>query len=646
MNPSKGQPHVAKAQTEETTVSGNRNAPKGAVTGAPHPTVLHLRRPSAMPDAGEVDGTDPVLLLEMLRPALDSAFGDFGLGPVTFGAADSVEICETAHERTVAIQEERAPGLCLLLAFGDDAAWECARRIVLATGADIAVPDPAERVELLHDALGELANRVMGEVLSSRRDSVPISPPHVFPAKGTRFSLVPVDFWHWQVQAGFGACHVFASPSASVSFLTAAKAHVSASARHRGLIADDSRLMRMAIRKALQSAGHEVVAEAGNGTEAVEQYRRHHPDFVTLDVTMPGMSGWDALKIIRAECPEAKVVVCSAVAACSSRRHTQTSRTCRCLGKPFKNEDLLAAVNELLSAVEPAPAVPVSEPSDMDCLTGVVLGHFRIGEALGQGGVGTVYKGIDLSLNRQVGVKVLSQTLASTPEMVVQFLAEARALAKVKHPHVVQVYYAGTAEGWHFFAMELLPGPDLESILKQSGPTPPGIGLGYAIQAAEGLQAAAEAGLIHGDVKPANLLLKADGSACLTDFGLARAVAGGAQDQAISFCGSPAYMAPEQHSGGDVDLRADIYALGCTLHHMLTGQVPYPGSDIVEVALQHAFDPVPTVPTLNAEGNRILARMLAKEPADRYPDYATLLIDFRRLAEAMGPDATHPGGVP
>ncbi len=186
---------------------------------------------------------------------------------------------------------------------------------------------------------------------------------------------------------------------------------------------------------------------------------------------------------------------------------------------------------------------------------------------------------------------------------------------------MVSIYSAGSDRGKHFFAMELLPGPDLSDLVDRRGPLPPKEALSYLRQGALGLAAAAQAGLIHCDVKPSNLVFGSDGLVKVTDFGIVQHV--GPKDDATTseVLGTPCFMSPEQVLEKPIDHRTDIYCLGATLCYLLTGQPPYDGEDGAEVALRHVHDPVPRLLKGPRKVNRLLGRMMAKSPGGRHADY-------------------------
>jgi uncharacterized RDD family membrane protein YckC len=265
-----------------------------------------------------------------------------------------------------------------------------------------------------------------------------------------------------------------------------------------------------------------------------------------------------------------------------------------------------------------------------DGLTGTRLQHFQLDRLLGRGGMGAVYHGTDLSLDRPVAIKVLALDIAHDPEIVARFEREARAQARLRHPNVAQIYFIGEDRGFHFFVMEYLEGPGLDALLAQGKALPWTEALDHALAAARGLRAALAQGFVHRDVKPSNLMLDHEAGIKLVDFGLVKSMRGDAQltrDGAI--VGSPLYMSPEQGRGQLADHRSDIYSLGCTLFHLLCGQPPFSGPSPVGIIAMHVTDRAPAVRDANPQVPqavaRIVARMLAKKPEDRFTNYDELI---------------------
>ncbi len=270
-------------------------------------------------------------------------------------------------------------------------------------------------------------------------------------------------------------------------------------------------------------------------------------------------------------------------------------------------------------------------PSSLaDGLAGSRLQHFQLVRLLGRGGMGAVYYGTDLSLKRPVAIKVLALDIAHDAEVVERFEREARSQARLRHPNVAQIYFIGEDRGFHFFVMEYLEGPGLDALLAKGAPLPWTQALDYALAAARGLRAALAQGFVHRDVKPSNLMLDDEAGLKILDFGLVKSVHGDSQltrDGAI--IGSPLYISPEQGRGQPSDHRSDIYSLGCTLFHMLTGRPPFSGDSPVGIITMHVTDRPPALRDLNPAVPQVVARiverMLAKKPDDRYADYDELI---------------------
>lgn len=287
--------------------------------------------------------------------------------------------------------------------------------------------------------------------------------------------------------------------------------------------------------------------------------------------------------------------------------------------------------------------------------SGADLGPFRLGRRLGVGGMGVVYEALDTQLNRQVALKIITPRLADDDDFRRRFTREARAQASLDSPHVVGVYAFGEADGRLYIASQLIPDGDLGRMLHLHGVPPARVGLHLIAQVADGLADAHAAGLVHRDIKPANVLLRHRDHALhayLTDFGIARQVgdsAGGDGDsvtgltRAGAAVGTPTYMAPELHTGGEAGPACDLYSLGCLLWTTLSGAAPYAGGTDYQVVSGHVSGPVPQVQAtgpLAVEINRVLGLALAKDPTARHPSAAALRDDLRRVVRL--PDDEQP----
>ena len=268
------------------------------------------------------------------------------------------------------------------------------------------------------------------------------------------------------------------------------------------------------------------------------------------------------------------------------------------------------------------------------------LGDFEIIERIGQGAVGAVFKARQLSMDRLVAVKVLKPRLAEDPGYVERFWREARAAARLSHPNIVLAIDAGEAAGYYYFVMEYVEGHPV-SLLRKAAVFEEKRALEIARQVAEALDYAwTEERIVHRDIKPGNIIITPDGTAKLADLGLAHDVlaADDADDPDGAVLGTPLYVAPEQiRRAPDLDVRCDLYALGATLFHMVTGRPPYRGSDSKAIIRKHIHQPVPDPrefrPELSDGIAHIITTLLAKDRDERYPDADALIADIDAVLE-------------
>ena len=271
---------------------------------------------------------------------------------------------------------------------------------------------------------------------------------------------------------------------------------------------------------------------------------------------------------------------------------------------------------------------------------------FRIERELGRGGMGVVYLAEHVHLGRRVALKFLGPGLSESGDFRERFVRESRVAASLHHPNIVTVYDAGEAEGRLYIAMQYVDGTDLSTLLASEGPLAPPRAVDIVSQVAGALDAAHAEGLVHRDVKPANVLMRGQ-HAYLTDFGLTkRTTSATSLTQTGQFVGTAQYMAPEQILGEPVDGRADIYALGCILYHCLTGAPPFERDNSVAVIYAHLNDPPPAAtaarPELPAAIDDVIARAMAKSPDDRYSTGAELAAAARAALEPGAAAAPRP----
>jgi CheY-like chemotaxis protein len=327
-------------------------------------------------------------------------------------------------------------------------------------------------------------------------------------------------------------------------------------------------------------------------------------------------------------------------------------------GGPGRGAELLPSVGERPGESDNPGAQEIRSVAGATALATanqVIAGYEVLGE-LGRGGMGVVYKARHHRMDRLVALKVIEKQFLASPDAVQRFYQEARAVAQLCHPNIVLAYDAGEVDDTHYLAMEYIDGTDLARLVKQNGPLPVSLACDFVRQAALGLQHAHERGLVHRDIKPSNMLVtfpvRAGGAAPVgtpsgsggiikvLDLGMAllmRAPEAPAKPTHLTHVGgvhgTADYMAPEQWvNAHTVDIRADLYSLGCTFYFLLTGCVPFPGDQPMEKMLKHHFDePAPleeSRPDVPPHVIAIVRRLLAKRPQDRYDEPA-------KLAEAL-----------
>lgn len=274
---------------------------------------------------------------------------------------------------------------------------------------------------------------------------------------------------------------------------------------------------------------------------------------------------------------------------------------------------------------------------------GLLGGRYRLRHVIARGGMATVHRATDELLQRDVAVKVLHEHLADDPAFLDRFRREARAAAALSHPNVVAIFDCDETEAAAYMVMELVEGMSLREVLRTRGRLTPGEALALLAPAAAGLAAAHDAGLVHRDVKPENVLLSRGGVVKVTDFGLARAAAASTHTFGPgAMAGSPHYVAPEAVEGGTVDARADVYALGILLYECLVGRPPFEGDSAVTTALQHTRRTVPppseAVDGVDPDLDAVVRRATAPGPGDRFADGA----EFAAALHAAVPEGPSP----
>ena len=266
----------------------------------------------------------------------------------------------------------------------------------------------------------------------------------------------------------------------------------------------------------------------------------------------------------------------------------------------------------------------------------VMLGQFMLVERMGSGGMGAVYRGLDLALNRFVAIKVMKAALGEDAKLIQSFIREAQSAAALNHRNIVQIYSCGQEQGQPYIVMELVTGGKMNHLFSTSKPMDEVALLKISLDVAEGLKAAHEVGLVHGDIKPENVLIDQNGTGKIVDFGLAQFV--NAQKNRGEIWGTPYYISPERARGNNADHRSDLYSLGASMFHALTGQPPFDGETATDVVLARLKHPPPDLKTLRPDLTdqtvALINRMMATDPSLRYPTSASLKSDMIAAMEA------------
>jgi len=284
---------------------------------------------------------------------------------------------------------------------------------------------------------------------------------------------------------------------------------------------------------------------------------------------------------------------------------------------------------------------------------GVELAHFVIEEPIARGGMGAVYRAVDQRLQRVVALKILASDQSQTQNAVQRFINEARASAQLDHDNIARVFYVGEDDGLHFIAYEYVTGINIRELIRDKGRLDPAEAINYTLQVAAALKHTSAAGVVHRDVKPSNIIVTPVGRAKLVDLGLARKEYSESVDELTvvgTTLGTFDYISPEQaRDPRNVDVRSDIYSLGCTLYHMLTGEPPYPDGTMYQKLLKHDSkeppDPARKNSRVPSQVSAIVQKMMASEPSRRHRDADDLVNDLMAVAGQLGIRTVSPDGL-
>jgi len=428
------------------------------------------------------------------------------------------------------------------------------------------------------------------------------------------------------------------------------------------VIADDHAMVRSGLRVLLDAEPDlNVVAEAGDVSAALECARTHRPAVVVLDLNMPGEPSLPAIPRFLEAAPGTAVVMLTMQSEPAYAREALSAGASGYVVKTSAEADLVEAVRaaaaggtyltpalgaSLARAMwhHPPPAKATPPAGDPEPETGDVFAGHRVDGVAGRGAMGVVLRATDLVLDRAVALKLIAPMHARDPVFRARFERECRLAAGIDHPNVVEIFRAGEEGGRLYVTMRYIDGTDLKSLIARERRLAPERAVALVTQVAGALDAAHRRGLVHRDVKPANILVASREGverALLTDFGISKQRTE-TPDTALTGAGmalgSVDYMAPEQAQVRDLDARTDVYALGCVLFHALTGSVPFIRGNDFERMWAHVHEPAPAVssiePLLPAALDPVLARALEKAPDDRQQSAGEFAREARAAAAA------------
>jgi DNA-binding NarL/FixJ family response regulator len=407
------------------------------------------------------------------------------------------------------------------------------------------------------------------------------------------------------------------------------------------VIADDHAMVRSGLRVLLEAEPDlNVVAEAGDVSTALECTRAHRPAVVVLDLNMPGEPTLPAIPRFLEAAPGTAIVMLTMQAEPAYAREALSAGASGYVVKTSAEADLVEAVRAAAAGgtyLTPAlgaslaktmwrPPPAAAEARDTQPEIGSIFAGHRIEGTAGSGAMGVVLRATDLALDRRVALKLIAPALARDPVFRARFERECRVAAALDHPNVVEIFRAGEEDGKLYVTMRYVDGTDLKSLIARERQLEPARAVGLVAQVAGALDEAHHHGLVHRDVKPANILITVRPSgekAFLTDFGISKQRS--TTDTALTgtgmAIGSVDYMAPEQAQVRDLDARTDVYGLGCVLFHALTGSVPFIRGNDLERMWAHAHESAPAPssiePRLSPALDDVIVRALAKAPDDR-----------------------------
>jgi DNA-binding response OmpR family regulator len=400
------------------------------------------------------------------------------------------------------------------------------------------------------------------------------------------------------------------------------------------LIVDDEPLIRQITSEVLKDDGH-AVFEADSSEECLKVLSAEKVDIVLLDIQLPGQSGMDTLKQLITENYHAEVIMISGHGTIETAVQAIKYGASDFLEKPFSMARLKAA---LAVAIEKRKKTLQVEQIKGD---GKLIGKYQVQEEIASGGTATVYRAIQQDLQRAVALKILHPHLTKEDTFTERFFREAKMMASLSHPHIIQVFDYGSQDGLYFLAMELVDGHSLDSYINAKNQLPLSVCAAVGIKIAKALEHAHGKSIVHRDIKPQNVLVSKEGVVKLVDFGLARCLyeEGRNLTRTDQLAGTPQFMSPEQIAGERPGPSTDIFSLGIVLYVITTLQFPFFGSNlgaIVKHIVEGSYvSPQALNPKIPDDFKKIISKCLETRIKDRYQSAAEISSDLERCLAAF-----------
>lgn len=408
------------------------------------------------------------------------------------------------------------------------------------------------------------------------------------------------------------------------------------------LIVDDEPGFRHMIRKFLEMEGFHVI-EASDGAGAIKVFQTTTPDMVILDVHMQGMDGFDTCRKLREDAYGASIPILflSGMTGEEDKVRGLLEGGDDYICKPFNPKEFLARIKTNIRRIQNSKSFRDWLEHKFDpgsILQGSNGQQYRIESRLSSGGMGVIFYGVRISDNLPVVIKTLNSSFLDNYKDIQRFLREAQTTISLNHPNIVSGLDVVSSEKSCFFVMRFVSGKSLALILDENGRISQQLALHIAKQITRGIIHMNQHGVVHRDIKPGNILIDPNWNAVLVDLGLAKAQHNNKKPDLTTegvILGTPYYLSPEQATGDNLDIRSDIYSLGATLYHCITGMVPFRGSTTIAIINSRFLnDPLPAqdvIPEIHPDFSRVISKMMAKSLTNRYQTPEELLVDLENL---------------